>query len=140
MVKGMLLFYGGVRRDPAIDRWLDERSPELGAIARRWFERLRSCGEDVRELMHDGCPTTCVADAPFGYVGVYRAHVNVGFFHGAELPDPARLLQGEGKRMRHVKARPGAEPDAAALDALISAAYADLHSRLANAQRKGESS
>ena len=126
----MLLFHGGVRRDPAIEAWLSERPPELGAIARRWFERMRECGDDVRELMHDGCPTACVADAAFGYVGVYRAHVNIGFFYGAELPDPAGLLQGTGKRMRHVKARPGAEPDAAALDALIRAAYADLQTRL----------
>lgn len=126
----MLLFYGGVRRDPTIETWLSERTPELGAIARRWFERLRRCGEDVRELMHDGCPTACVADAPFGYVGVYRAHVNVGFFYGAELPDPARLLEGAGKRMRHVKVRPDDQPDAAALDALIAAAYADVQARM----------
>jgi hypothetical protein len=131
MIEGLLLFYGGVRRDPAIEAWLSQRPPELGAIARRWFEHLRQCGNDVRELMHDGCPTACVADAAFGYVGVYRAHVNVGFFYGAKLPDPAGLLQGTGKRMRHVKARPGAEPDSAALAALITAAYADLQARLA---------
>jgi len=131
MKKGLLLFYGGVRRDPAVDAWLNERAPELGALARRWFERMRQCGEDVRELMHDGCPTACVADAAFGYVAVFRAHTNVGFFYGAELPDPAGLLEGTGKRMRHVKARPGVEPDAAALGALIAAAYADIQSRLA---------
>lgn len=129
-MKGLLLFYGGVKRAPAVETWLNERPPGLGVIARRWFERMRQCGEDVRELMHDGCPTACVADAPFGYVGVYRAHVNVGFFYGAELPDPAGLLQGTGKRMRHVKTRPGAEPNAAALEALIAAAYADLQARL----------
>jgi hypothetical protein len=27
----------------------------------------------------------------------FTSHVNVGFFHGAALPDPARLLQGNGK-------------------------------------------
>jgi hypothetical protein len=113
-----------------VEAWLNERPPALGAIARRWFERMRQCGDDVRELLHDGCPTACVADAPFGYVGVYRAHVNVGFFYGAELPDPARLLEGAGKRMRHVKTRPGAEPDPVALEALIAAAYADLQLRL----------
>jgi hypothetical protein len=130
-MKGMLLFYGAVQRDPAIETWLSEREPALGALARRWFERMRGCGEEVRELMHDGCPTACVADAPFGYVAVFRAHANVGFFYGAELPDPRRLLEGTGKRMRHVKTRPGAEPDAAALTALIAAAYADIQARLA---------
>lgn len=126
----LLLFHGAVRRDPAIDVWLDERPPELGAIAREWFARMRQCGADVRELMHDGCPVVCVSDAAFAYVNVFRAHANVGFFLGAELDDPAGLLQGNGKRMRHVKLRPGAAVDVAALSALIDAAYRDIKSRL----------
>src|SRR5437762_3581871 len=84
----MLTFSGAVRRDPAIDVWLNDRVPELGVIAKQWFARMRACGDDVRELMHDGFPTVCIEDAPFGYVGVFRAHVNVGFFYGAELEDP----------------------------------------------------
>jgi hypothetical protein len=129
-VKGLLRFSGAVERDPAIDVWLGEQAPELGVIARTWFARMRESGRDVHELMHDGLATACVGDAPFGYVGVFRAHVNVGFFHGAELPDSMRLLEGNGRRMRHVKVRPGNEPDAAALRALIDAAYADIKSRL----------
>jgi hypothetical protein len=58
--------------------------------------------------------------------------VNVGFFQGAGLPDPARLLQGAGKRMRHVKLRPGAAIDAASLTRLIEAAYADIKARVEN--------
>ena len=126
----MLFLSGSATRDPAIDVWLDEQVPELGAIARRWFVQMRDCGDDVRELMHDGCPVACVGDAPFGYVGVFRAHVNVGFFFGAELPDPAGLLEGSGRRMRHVKVRPGGELDFAGLSGLIEAAYADIKSRL----------
>jgi hypothetical protein len=129
-MNGMLRFSGAVKRDPAIDVWLKEKAPELGAIAQRWFARMRECGKDVRELMHDGCPVACVGDAPFGYVNVFTAHVNVGFFHGAELDDPAGLLEGSGKRMRHVKLRPGADHNLAALSALIDAAYADIESRL----------
>jgi hypothetical protein len=122
---------GGVRRSPAIDEWLDEREPELGAIARRWFERMRQSGDDVRELLHDGCPTACVGDAAFAYVNVFKAHVNVGFFHGAELDDPAGLLEGTGRRMRHVKLSPGAGDDGEALSRLIALAYSDLRWRLA---------
>jgi hypothetical protein len=122
---------GGVRRSPAIDEWLDRREPELGVIARRWFERMRQCGEDVRELMHDGCPTACLGDAAFAYVNVFKAHVNVGFFHGAELDDPAGLLEGTGRRMRHVKLSPGAGDDGEALSRLIALAYSDLRWRLA---------
>jgi hypothetical protein len=124
-------FPSAVRRDPAIDAWLAAQVPGLGPIARTWFARLRECGRDVRELMHDGCPTACVGDAAFAYVGVSRAHVTIGFFFGVALDDPQRLLQGAGKRMRHVKLRPGADPDHAALAALIAEAYADVRRRLA---------
>src|ERR1700682_3955848 len=122
----MLWFSGAVERDPSIDAWLNEQAPELGAIARTWFLRMRECGEDVRELMHDGCPVACVGDAPFGYVNVFRAHVNVGFFIGAELDVPMGLLEGNGRRMRHAKVRPGDNLDVSALSALIDAAYADI--------------
>jgi hypothetical protein len=70
-----------------------------------------------------------VADVPFGYVNVFKSHVNVGFFLGAELDDPAGLLQGTGRRMRHVKVKPGASMNSAALSALIRAAYEDVKSR-----------
>ena len=122
----MLRFSGSVSREPAIDVWLNERAAELGAIARDWFIRMRECGDDVRELMHDGCPVACVEDVPFGYVNVFKAHVNVGFFLGAQLRDPSGLLEGSGKRMRHVKVKPGKELDSAALRALIDAAYVDV--------------
>jgi hypothetical protein len=42
------------------------------------------------------------AHASFDYVNVFKAHVNVGFFQGTALPDPAKLLEGTGKRIRHV--------------------------------------
>jgi hypothetical protein len=129
-VMPILRFAEGVRRDPAIDVWLDERPVALGSIARSWFVRMRKCGPDVRELMHDGCPVACVEDAPFAYVNVFKAHASVGFFHGAELADPARLLEGSGKRMRHVKVKPDAEPNPEALATLIAAAYADIKRRL----------
>jgi len=126
----ILRFDGAVRRDPAIDAWLDKQLPELGAIALQWFVRMRECGDDVVELMHDGYATACIRDAPFGYVGVFRDHVNVGFFRGADLEDAEGLLEGTGKRMRHVKLRPGAELNFAALSALIDGAYVDIKARL----------
>jgi hypothetical protein len=107
-----------------------ERSGELGAIARRWFEVMRGCGDDVRELLHDGHPTACVGDAAFGYVNAFRAHVNVGFFRGAELADPEGLLEGTGKFMRHVKLRAERDIDGTALTKLIETAYTDMKGRL----------
>ena len=125
-----LRFNGTVERDPAIDTWMRAHAGELGDIAHQWFEVMRKCGDEVRELLHDGCPVACLGDAPFGYVNVLTSHVNVGFFHGATLPDPARLLQGTGKFMRHVKLRPGTPTNAAALGRLIEMAYSDVKSRV----------
>lgn len=128
----ILQLSGALERDPAIEKWFEERPSELGSIARRWFVQMRRCGTDVRELMHDGCPVVCVEDAPFGYVNVFTAHVNVGFFHGAALRDPASLLEGNGKYMRHVKLKPGLLLDFSSLEALITAAYLDIGVRLKN--------
>ena len=109
---------------------MHEHSSELGATAQRWFEAMRDCGGDVRELLHDGHPTACVGDAAFAYVNVFTAHVNVGFFRGAEIADPKGLLEGTGKFMRHVKLRPDRDVDTAALMKLIETAYTDMKGRL----------
>ncbi len=102
----LLRLPSAVRRDPRIESWFSGVTDPLRLMVRPWFECMRACGSDVRELLHDGCPVACVADAPFGYVNAFRAHASVGFFHGAMLADPAGLLEGAGKRMRHVKLRP----------------------------------
>jgi hypothetical protein len=122
----LLRFPGSVKRDPAIEVWMQEQSGELGALARRWFEVMRECGHDVRELLHDGHPTACVGDAAFGYVNAFTAHVNVGFFRGADIADPDGLLEGTGKFMRHVKLRPERDVDGTALTKLIETAYIDI--------------
>jgi len=126
----LFLLSNTLERDPAIDVWLNEQEGELGSIARQWFDVMRRCGDEFRELMHDGCPVACVGDAPFGYVNAFKAHVNVGFFQGAELPDPTGLLEGSGKFMRHVKLKPGAAMNSAALLKLIDEAYSDIKARL----------
>ena len=128
----LLRFNGAVQRDPAIDAWMKEHTGELGAIAQQWFGVMRKCGDEVRELLHDGHPVACLGDVPFGYVDVFTSHVNVGFFQGAALRDPARLLQGTGKFMRHVKLRPGAATNAPALSSLIDTAYSDIKARVEN--------
>ena len=132
MKEQLLRFNGAVERDPAIDAWMKEHAGGLGAAAHQWFEEMRKCGDEVRELLHDGCPVACLGDAPFGYVNVFTSHVNVGFFQGAALPDPGRLLEGTGKFMRHVKLRRGQTTNAAALSRLIETAYLDIKARVEN--------
>jgi hypothetical protein len=126
----LLRFNGAVERDPVIDAWMKKHSGELGAIAHQWFEIMRKCGDEVRELIHDGCPVACLGDVPFGYVNVFTSHVNVGFFQGASLPDPSHLLQGAGRFMRHVKLTSGTTTNARALSKLIEAAYSDIKARV----------
>jgi hypothetical protein len=126
----ILRFPSAVKHDPAIDTWLSAQRDDLRPFVETWFMRMRECGGDVRELMHDGCPTACVDDAAFGYVNAFKGHVNVGFFFGALLKDPAGLLEGTGKRGRHVKLRPGHEVDSVALAQLVDTAYVDIRARL----------
>jgi hypothetical protein len=118
------------RRQTAVESWLNDEPVLLRSMAAKWFMCMRQCGDDVRELMHDGCPVACVEDAAFAYVNCFKNHVNVGFFYGALLEDPAGLLQGSGKRMRHFKLSPGAKVDEYALVELINAAYQDIQVRL----------
>ena len=126
----LLRFPSAVKRDPEIEAWMNEHSDELGAIAKSWFDVMRDCGADVRELLHDGHPTACVDDAAFAYVNSFTAHVNVGFFRGADLPDSKGLLEGTGKFMRHVKLRPEGGVNSAALLELVNTAYTDMKRRL----------
>jgi hypothetical protein len=123
-------FPSTVKRDPAVEAWMRHHPGDLGEIAQRWFGVMRDCGDDVRELLHDGHPTACVGDAAFAYVNAFTAHVNVGFFRGAEIADPKRLLEGSGRFMRHVKLRPDRDVDAVALTRLIETAYADMKRRV----------
>jgi hypothetical protein len=129
----LFLLPSAVRRDPAVEAWFDLTDP-FRHIVQPWFEQMRALGNDVRECLHDHMPTACVetsaGPAAFAYVNAFTAHAAIGFFHGASLPDPAALLEGSGKRMRHVKLRPGAEVDEQALTALIDAAYRDTKARL----------
>ena len=126
----LLRFDNAVQHDPAVDQWFEKQSVELSALAQPWFDLMRECGEDVRELLHDGHPTVCIGDAAFGYVNAFTAHVNVGFFLGAWLDDPDDLLEGTGKRMRHVKVKPGETVNEEALAELIRSAYRNMQELL----------
>ena len=130
MVTDMLTFTGAQKHDPRIAEWIADHQAESGRLAAFWYNRIRTQCPDAVELLHDGYPTLCMREYPFAYVGAFKAHANVGFFYGADLPDPNAVLEGSGKRMRHVKLRVGADVDMDALDALIVAAHQDINKRI----------
>ena len=54
LMDDILRFPSAVKHDPAIDRWLRAQRDDLRPFVESWFTRMRECGSDVRELMHDG--------------------------------------------------------------------------------------
>jgi hypothetical protein len=133
-VEPILRFPSAVPKDHRIATWFAQPDFELRRMTEPWWERMRGCGEDVREVLHDNYPTACVGDAPFAYVRAFSAHANVGFFYGAFLDDRAGILDGSGRRMRHVKLRWGEQVNEPALMELISVAYRDIRSRLGSSE------
>ena len=127
----LLRFIGKDIQDIYLDEWLAQKPEVLRPIAIKWLKVISNCGGDVQDIFHDGYPIGCVDDAPFAYVNVFKAHINVGFFYGVDLPDEAELLEGTGKRMRHIKLRPDQEHDDQAIASLILFAYRDVKNRLA---------
>jgi hypothetical protein len=66
----------------------------------------------------------------YAYILPHQKWVNLGFYQGANLPDPAGLLEGTGKLLRHVKVRTADEADQPALRALIATAVAERRATL----------
>ncbi len=128
--EALFLLPGAQRDDPQVQSWFRGGEGPLRLMAQHWFAVMRDGGPDVHEIMHDGCPTACIGQAAFAYVGAFRAHVSIGFFQGATLPDPASLLEGAGKRMRHVKLPAGKTIHEAALRELIHQACLDMRRRV----------
>ena len=56
------------------------------------------------------------------YISVHKAHINIGFNYGADLPDPKNMLEGVGKKLRHIKIKDEKALAAPALAALLRAA------------------
>lgn len=88
-MKDVLRFPSAVKHERTIDAWLRTQRDDLRPFVETWFARMRECGDDVRELMHDGCPTACLGDATLGYVNAYKDHVNVDATALAKLVEAA---------------------------------------------------
>ena len=126
----ILSFSGAVKRDPAVQAWLDGQPEHLRALARPWFERMRACGDDVRELMHDGCPRY-VSATPASATST-RSRPTPTWGSSEAQPCQTRLVcwWEPGKLGRHVKLAPQGAVNAAALEAVITAAYRNIKASL----------
>ena len=119
------------QHDPRIDEWLDQQSGDLGIIARELVRIIRHIAVGGTETMRDGSPVTCIDAAPFFYVTMQPDHLSVGFFQGADLPDPHGLLTGTSKTMRHIRLRPRERMNGQAIIDLVQSAYDDMSVRAA---------
>ena len=126
----ILRYYGKDLQEIDFEHWLEQKPGSLQDVARRCYAMIQRCGPEVVMIFHDNHPIGCVQDAPFAYLNVFKLHLNLGFFFGADLPDPTHLLQGTGKRMQHIKITPEAGCDDAAMVALLRHAYLDINERL----------
>ena len=71
------------------------------------------------------------SDGPFAYVKAFGRSVNIGFWRGVDLDDPAGLLEGEGDRMKHLTLHEGDAIPAEALAGLVRQAV-ELNKELGN--------
>lgn len=126
----LLLYTGKDLQDLTMDVWLKDKAPALQRLAIKWFNEIKNCGDDVQDIFHDGYPIACVNNAPFAYVNIFTSHANVGFFYGADLKDKKGILEGIGKRMRHIKIKPGLAQDEKEILDLIKGSYMDIKRRL----------
>ena len=126
----LLLYTDKDFQNLTMDIWLRSKSPVLAPIAVKWFNEIKSRGNDVQAIFHDGYPIGCVNNAPFAYVNVFSSHVNVGFFYGVSLNDKRGVLEGSGKRMRHIKIKPEVATNDNEIANFIKEAYLDIKRRL----------
>ncbi len=109
---------------------------ELLAISE---EDVRPVAQALRQVIYEVDPDACevvrLGDraATYGvgprkmidgyaYILPYKAWVNLGFYQGTHLADPERLLEGTGRKMRHVKVRSTDDANQPAVQALLKAA------------------
>jgi hypothetical protein len=102
--------------------YVQRKNPAMMEITMALRILIKKTVPKSRELLNPwGLPTYEWRGA-IGYIMVGKKHVTFGFARGSELPDPAKLLQGTGKNLRHVKIRDKAQlVDANLRDLILSA-------------------
>lgn len=109
----------------SFDEALSGSSSDVQEIARRLRKLIIDIYPDVVEVPWPKQKIIGYGVGPkkmsehFCYIGAHREHVNLGFYYGADLPDPNELLEGTGKKLRHIKVREVEKIAQPALNALL---------------------
>src|SRR6185503_4192421 len=110
------------------DELLDGVEPGLATIARRLRAMIRDVDGGVVETVRLGDNSATFGVGPrkmtdgYAYSMPMRGYIDLGFYQGALLADPERLLEGTGKGLRHVKIRSLAEANRPSVRALMATA------------------
>jgi hypothetical protein len=96
-----------MKNNPTVDEWLEKHPADLQRLTSELIAVARKNMPGAYEFIYHDAVGYSINESPFDricYIAPQnKGHVNFGFFFGAGLPDPKNLLQGEGKRIRHVK-------------------------------------
>lgn len=85
--------------------------PEMRPIAQRLREIVLNVDPNTVEVVRLGDRAATYGVGPkkmsegYAYILPYKNWVNLGFFKGADLPDASGLMEGTGKKLRHIKIR-----------------------------------
>lgn len=109
------------------DQIIEGCDPAIAAIASALKARITAMHRDHIEIVWPRLRIASFGIGPkkmsehYAYIAPQTEHVNLGFYHGAKLNDPAGLLEGAGKSLRHIKIRSRAEVSAKAVGELLKA-------------------
>lgn len=111
----------GARPDPAVESYIASATPEVRSILDELLALVRTTLPEAQETIKWGRPVFS-ADHDICYVAKARTHASLGFYRGADLDDSRGLLEGSGRKLRHVKVGVGAAVPRNALRDLLNAA------------------
>ncbi|MBK8986262.1 MAG: DUF1801 domain-containing protein [Chloroflexi bacterium] len=115
----------------SFDELLHSVDPTLAQIAYRLREIIITLHPQTIEVIRLGDNAASYGLGPkkmseaYCYIMPQKQWVNLGFYHGVALPDPQGVLEGSGKRLRHVKVHSLAAIEQPAVSALVAAALAE---------------
>jgi len=111
-----------MKRYATFDAYLADQAARNRPIIRAFRKFVKREAPRLQESVKWGNGCWLKGKVPFSYVYSALDHVQFGFFRGASLKDPKRLLRGEGQYVRHVRVTKTSEFDVKAVRALLKQA------------------